>query len=132
MIKDKKYSHAGQPMKYQSPEELQKKVDEYFENCKKKKEPITITGLALSLGFTSREALINYEKKKGYEKFFDIVKKAKLRVEHDYEKALRKSSKSGDIFGLKNFGWSDRQILEHTGESPIKIIVEKNGSSKKN
>ena len=43
--------------------------------------------------------------------FFDIIKKAKLRVEEYLEKRLIKdSSCTGIIFNLKNnYGWKDKQ-----------------------
>ncbi|MBO4295122.1 MAG: hypothetical protein J5896_06775, partial [Alphaproteobacteria bacterium] len=40
--------------------------------------------------------------------YFSLIKKAKLRVQHAYEKRLIKRGNSGDVFALKNFGWSDK------------------------
>jgi hypothetical protein len=120
---------TGRPLKFATPEILQEKIDQYF----KETPPIevTISGLALFLD-TSRETLMNYEKK---DDFFDTVKKAKLRVQVEYEKDLRKKARPGDIFALKNFGWSDRQ--EITGadgkDLPTPIIpinVHTNNSNK--
>ena len=118
---------VGRPLKFKSVEELQEKIDAYFVQCDKDKEPYTITGLALALD-TSRETLMNYEKK---EEFFDTVKKGKLRVEHDYEIALRKNGRAGEIFGLKNFGWKDKteQSVDLTTDicTGIKWIEDKGG-----
>jgi len=33
-------------------------------------------------------------------------------VEHSYELGLRGQNPTGSIFGLKNFGWSDKQSIE--------------------
>ena len=102
--------HAGgRPLKFESVDIVQKLIDEYFKNTIQ--EEWTITGLALALD-TSRETLINYEKR---EQFFDTIKRAKTKVEHAYEISLRKNGRAGDIFGLKNFGWKDRQELAHEG-----------------
>jgi hypothetical protein len=108
---------AGQPLKFQSVEELQKKIDAYFERCKEEKEPYTITGLAISLG-TNRQTLINYEKK---EEYFDTIKAAKSRVENYAEIQLFKANPTGPIFALKNFGWSDKK--EHVMDGNINIVV---------
>ena len=106
----------GRPRKYKNPEEMQVKIDQYF----KETDLPTITGLALALDFTSRADLINYE---GYsEDFYYTIKKAKLKVENSYEISLRKHGRAGDMFGLKNFGWSDKQEVEHSGEITSKVV----------
>ena len=114
----------GRPLKFQSVEELQTKIDAFFAECEAKEEPFTITGLALALD-TTRQCLINYEDRP---EFLDAIKRAKLRVENDYEKALRKNGRAGDIFGLKNFGWKDDANVNVGGQedNPIrqKITVE--------
>lgn len=109
---------VGRPLKFGSVEKLQKQIDGYFKECDTKDIPYTITGLALALD-TSRETLINYEKK---EEYFDTIKRAKLFVEHGYELRLISRGGSGDIFGLKNFGWTDKQDLNLGGQedNPIK------------
>jgi hypothetical protein len=77
---------GGRPRKYQSVEQLQAAIDSYFESTEK----VTITGLALHLGFNSRQALINYE---GYEpEFHDAIKRAKSRVEAYYEEHLSRNA----------------------------------------
>lgn len=100
---------AGQPPKFKSVKELQEKIDAYF--AVTPQTQVTVTGLALALN-TSRETLMNYEKK---EEFFDTIKTAKTRVEHSYELSLRVRGSAGDIFGLKNFGWRDKSEQELTG-----------------
>lgn len=91
---------------YQTPVEMQVVVDEYINHTPD--EELTVTGLALALGFTSRQALMNYQEKA---EFVDTVKTAKLRVENAYERSLRKNGRSGDIFGLKNMGWKDESMV---------------------
>jgi hypothetical protein len=94
----------SRPLKFKSPEEILKKANAYFNECIETSSPITITGLALALD-TSRETLINYEKR---EEFFDTIKKCKLVCENYAEKQLYEKGGSGPIFALKNFGWKDK------------------------
>jgi hypothetical protein len=111
---------VGRPRKYDSPEQMQAAIDKYFDETED--DELTITGLALALDFTSRKDLINYE---GYsEEYYHTLKKAKLRIENTYEKALRKHGRSGDIFALKNFDWADKieqDINASVGVKEIKI-----------
>ena len=112
-------------LKFKTAKELEQKIDEYFSACQEEAEPVTITGLALALNI-SREALRDYDEKDAY---FEIVKKAKLRVQHEYEKRLIKRGNTGDVFALKNFGWSDKAEIEKT----LKIqtaLVEFEGEDK--
>ena len=101
--------HAGgRPRKYKSVEAMSAAIDAYFAETAFDK--ITITGLALHLGFTSRQDLINYE---GYsQEFHDTIKTAKLFVENAYEQDLREKGGSGPIFALKNFNWKDKQEID--------------------
>lgn len=103
----------GRPKKYKDVEIMQQKIDKYFIECNNNKEPYTVTGLCIALDIT-RETLKEYLKK---EDFSDTIKKAKLRIENYLEKHLiTDSSTTGIIFNLKNnFGWSDKQQIEHSG-----------------
>lgn len=103
------------PLKFTSVDEMQDKIDTYFAQCIETETPLTITGLALALG-TCRQTLLNYEKN---DEFMDTIKKAKLTVENDYEIALRKHGRTGDIFGLKNFGWTDKQEIDQNNKGQI-------------
>lgn len=102
---------VGRPRLYQSPEDFDAKVDEYYHSCKATEEPITWTGLALYLGFSSRQSIDEYQE---YEGFSDSVKRAKLLVEWAYEKRVLGANAAGPIFVLKNMGWSDKQELSHS------------------
>ena len=107
MEKENKEKHAGgRPRKYNSPEEMQVAIDDYFATTTK----ITICGLALHLGFVSRTSLINYA---GYgEEFMNTIKAAKAKVEQYYEEHLIGTGAAGPIFALKNFKWSDKQEID--------------------
>lgn len=91
------------PRIYENKQQLEKAIKDYFSTTPE--EEITITWLALHLGFNSRQALLNYQSR---EEFNDTIKRAKSKVELAYEKSLRKNWRSGDIFALKNFGWQDK------------------------
>lgn len=94
---------------YTSVEEIESKIEQYFEDCKGYPltdnegnqifnkfglpifidvHPPTVTGLALALGFTSRQALLNYQAKL---EFVDTITRAKARVEQ-YAEEMEKLS----------------------------------------
>ena len=105
---------------------MQNLIEKYFEECKGEilkndngepvlnrnglpvvinSKPVTITGLALALGFQSRQALLNYQGKK---EFNDTIIKAKSRVEEYAETRLfDKDGVNGAKFSLEfNFRWN--------------------------
>lgn len=125
--------NVGRPPKYKSKEEIQEKIDEYFKKCDGEvlfdsdgkpfldkhgnpvmvgQRPPTITGLALALGFTSRQALLNYQAKK---EFVDTVTRAKARVEmYTEERLFDKDGANGAKFSLSNnfSGWAEKQKID--------------------
>lgn len=119
--------------KYKTVDEMQRAINEYFIKCDEDSRPYTVTGLALALGFTSRQALLNYE---GYTDidnimFLDTIKRAKHKVEASIEEGLLsgKYNSTGSIFNLKNnFNWKDKTEVEQSGESKLTIKLE--GDSK--
>mgnify|MGYP001314968103 CR=1 FL=1 len=106
-MEDKNY--IGRPLKFQSVEELQQKIDAYFKKMDEEKRPYIITGLALALD-TTRRTLLDYEEKS---EFSHTIKKAKLRCENFSEESLFTSRNvTGAIFNLKNnYGWVDKQEI---------------------
>lgn len=110
----------GRPSKYKTPAQLQKAIDDYFTNCPDKvmvsegvkTNIFTISGLAYHLGFESRQSFYDYENRKG---FSYTIKRARLRIEVEYEKQLHFGQCTGAIFALKNFDWSDKREIEHSG-----------------
>lgn len=129
---------AGRPLKFKTVEELQKKIDAYFDSCWEEREekdgngdvfkrykvqitPYTITGLALALD-TTRETLMDYEEKDGYS---DTIKMAKLRCQNFAEQQLfTGKNAAGPIFALKNYGWRDKIENELTGKDGKDLIPE--------
>lgn len=74
-------------------------------------EPATITGLALFLGFASRQSLEDYDKKGG--EFSYLIKRAKNFVARGYERLLHEGKPVGGIFALKNIDkWTDRVAFD--------------------
>lgn len=98
---------GGRDPFYKSPDELQKKIDDYFTI---EKVP-TIPGLAYHLGFASKQSLIDNEAK---QVFSFPIKRAKLRIEAFNAKELhrKEGSVTGIIFTLKNLGWKDQQDVD--------------------
>ena len=107
-------AHAGgRPPKYKTPEEMEAVGQAYFAQMREDGKPITVTGLCLALGFTSRLALINYQ---GKPEFVNTVKTLKLMCERFAEDQMYLArNPAGPIFALKNFDWSDRQEIKIEG-----------------
>lgn len=125
---------GGRPLFYPTPAELEAKVVDYFNNPprtrvisdkegKKIAEvPIlTITGLILHLGFCDRQSFYDYEARP---EFSHIIKKARSLIELEYEELLQKGLGAGAIFGLKNFGWTDRTEHEHSGRIDSSVSIK--------
>ena len=96
----------GRPRIFNSPEELEAKIDEYFNG--REYNEITITGLCLHLGI-NKDTFYEYAKRPEFKFIIDM---ARLKVENSYEIALRKNGGTENIFVLKNFGWKDKTEAE--------------------
>jgi hypothetical protein len=120
-VASKEVKKNGRPRMFGSPEEFDAKVEEYQKYCKEEQEPVTWTGLALYLGFSSRQSIDEYQK---YEGFSDSVKRAKTFVEWHYEMRLCGDRPTGAIFALKNFNWKDKPE-EESSDSALASVVSK-------
>lgn len=134
-----KYSFwTWRPPKFETVEEMQEKISEYFDSWhdtieipnqygSTKLPVLTITWLALFLWFASRQSFYDYEnpERKG-EEFAYTIKRARAFIEHEYEKQLQRGNTTGAIFALKNFGWKDTQILEgdFNNNNKNRMVVE--------
>ena len=130
--------YRGRPAKYENVEDMQKIIDEYFEECSKEGKRPTVSGLAYVLDI-ERATLISYEKCMECDKlkqyddsvrrgFMNTIKSAKKFIESQYEDSLINDGKNpvGLIFTLKNnYGWVDKQEVEQTNKS-ISIDLEDN------
>ena len=140
-MSDSNVKKVGRPATYKTVEEMQVRIDAYFNSCygeyitddegnlmtdkqgypvMTKPRPLTITGLALALGFSGRQALLNYEDKP---KFMDTIKRAKSRIEQYAEERLfDKDGVNGAKFNLSNNfkGWSEKQQIDsNVNLSPV-------------
>lgn len=128
--------YTGRPAKYENPEDMQKIIAEYFEECKTEGKYPTVSMMAFRLGM-SRLDLINYEncfekdRLKQYDDsvrlaFVNTIKAAKQYIEGCYEDKLINSPNSpiGTIFTLKNnYNWKDKQEIEQTNKT-ISVELE--------
>lgn len=133
---------GGRPAFFKSPEDLAKKVDEYFEWIKgeekektanvynestglselktfkywhREPEPPTRTGLVLYLGFHSLASFDQYEKMS--EEFLVVIQRAKIRVANSYERRLDDRNKArGAVFVLNNMGWNSKTEITYLGK----------------
>lgn len=133
-------------LKYKSAEKMEKKIEEYFESLKGEQildsegnpviykghivyqsEPIppTVCGLALHLGFKSRQSLLNYKNRsKGFE---EVIAKAKLRIEAYAEGRLydRDGSRGAQFTLENNFGWKKDDVVNGgEGNNLMEAITE--------
>lgn len=111
----------GRPPIFQTPEEFEKAADLYFETLGENDVP-TVNGLALALGFNSRQSLLNYADKP---EFLDAVKRARTRMELAWEQRLAGPNAAGTIFWLKNQGWTDKTEQAITGANggPLETVT---------
>ena len=132
--------------KFNSPEEMQTKIDAYFADCKGEvvtdkcgepilnkygepvvlgAKPLTVTGLALALGFTTRQALLNYQ---GRGEYKAIIEAAKLKIENYAEMRLYdKDGCNGARFNLQNNfrAWDADKPQDNGKKAPaINIICD--------
>lgn len=129
---------VGRPAKYETPELLQDKIDEYFKNevgefplldedgkhifnkfgeIVTTLKPPTVSGLALYLGFSDRSSMYDYKNKKENKEFSRTIKKAIARIVEFAETRLYVGGKpTGAIFWLKNHGWKDKTEVDNKHE----------------
>ena len=116
-----KRTYLGPKPKYTSPDEITGLIDQYFKDCEGTPliddngqavldkwgrlvivgaHPPTVTGLALAPGFTSRQALLNYQYRK---EFQEVITLAQSRVEEYTDRRLfDKEGFNGARFSLVN------------------------------
>lgn len=133
---------AGAPRKWKSVKAMQEAIDAYFKKCEGEPlivdgsaavdkygvpiiinvKPPTVTGLALALGFTGRQALLDYQARP---EFADTVTRAKSRCEEYAEARLYdKDGANGAKFSLGcNFGWREATEMKINAD-PVKVIID--------
>lgn len=126
---------GGRPLKFTDPVALENKIQEYYKWAKENNKHITITGLAWYLD-TNRLTLLNYQDKdselykhieddKVKKQLINTIKRAKARIEMEYEETLyNKNSSVGGIFVLKNnYGYVDKQEVVNENKN-IEVKLE--------
>jgi hypothetical protein len=131
---EKKRHPGGRPRIFNTPEEMQAKIEEYFKQCDSRKSEVlgkgpegetvvleisdparyTVPGLAYFLGFCSRTELPDYAK--DHPEFSDTIRRARLKIEEqrveDGTDPTTKNS-NGIKFDLSNnFNYKDLQTIE--------------------
>ena len=132
-LSEENINEGGRPPHYNTSEDLENKIHEYFTGGVKVRKIIvgkapnidvieipvpTISGLAYYLGFASRQSFYDYEEKEG---FSYTIKRARLFIEVEYEEQLQHGNTTGAIFALKNMGWKDKTETDNTHRGDIKI-----------
>lgn len=132
MLESRKGARAmARKPKYESVEQIEGLIEAYFESCKGEilreedgsivfnpkdgtpiwinRKPPTIPGLALALGFSSRQSLYNYKARK---EFMDTISRAQTRVEqYTAERLFDRDSQRGAQFALE-YGFRYRRDAE--------------------
>ena len=116
-------------------DDIENKINDYFNYCNENSKPFTMSGLALFLD-CSRTTLYNYDKElvkfkdlkeDDKQRILNAVKRAKRMVEaYQEEQLFIGKSPVGTIFSLKNnFNWKDTQeINNNTNISAINPIQQ--------
>jgi len=101
-------------------QELDSKIQEYFNSH----QVPTQTGLALALGFGSRQQLIA-ESQNEANPLHNMLANAFSRLDEYLETQLVTSKNQvGVIFALKNRGWSDTQVIKAEAKAEVNIALD--------
>lgn len=112
----------NKPCKLDNPEEVQAKIDEYFEVMDKCNRPYTMSGLAYFLG-TNRMTIMNSRNRNP--EINEIIGRARDKIEQYVEEQLFVNPRTvGCIFNLKNnFGWQDKQEIS-VGQTNQNLLAD--------
>ena len=111
---------GGRPRAFKSVEDLEQKFETYKDYLKTNDKPPTIAGLAYYLG-CDRQTIYNYEAK---DEFFCTIKRFREWVMMNIEENCIIRGNGGTVFIAKNYGYTDKQEIEHSGEQTFKIDIE--------
>lgn len=112
---------AGRPRLFNTVEELEKKIEQFYDYCEEKEVPLTFERLATFIGI-DRKTIYNYEQR---DEFFPALKKVRDRIQAD----IMEKGMSGEInatfgiFCLKNYGYTDKQEVESVNHN---VNINKN------
>lgn len=134
---------AGRKPKFTSKAQIEELIEQYFKDCEGKPllddegqplrdkygevillgaRPPTVTGLALALGFHSRQSLLNYQAKA---EFMDTITRAKMRVEaYCEERLFDRDGQRGAEFNLRyNFRWAQEEKDDNDSDDSGQGVV---------
>jgi hypothetical protein len=135
---EKSKNKVGQPLKFKSVEELQTKIDDYFDYCDnrivnvldkkgevqkvKQPRPYTLAGLAYYLD-TDRKTLLNYSYR---DEYFPAIARARRKCESYANEQLFEGNDRGAKFSLMNNheGYSDKQETVVSGPNGAPLQVQ--------
>lgn len=141
-------ANVGRPPKYKSKEEIEEKIEQYFRECEGEilkdddgkpilnkfgnpvivgQKPLTVTGLALALGFATRKSLLEYQGKK---EFVNTITRAKSVVEkYAEERLFDRDGSNGAQFSLRNNfkGWDGNQESNADALERLDEVLKKIG-----
>lgn len=119
---------------------MQAVIDTYFARCNagqiitviRKGEPIeinqripkTVAGLALALGFSSRQTLLNYQ---DIPETMDVITRAKLEIERDNLEGGMMNQYESRLTSLNltsNYGYSTRSSVEVNFDEQLQAIIK--------
>jgi hypothetical protein len=102
---------VGRPKKWATPQELQEKINAFFDYCKKQNEHPIVEGLCIFLN-CDKQTILNYQAK---DEYGEIIENAKLRIaNHVMGRAM-----SGEInptiaiwISKNHYGYKDKTEVE--------------------
>ena len=110
----------GRPRKHKNAEELQKAIDSYKLYLEDTGRPPTMAGLAYYTGL-DRKTIYNYSKDAEY---FPAIKEFRDWIIMRFEEMAADKGNAGVIFLMKNYGYTDKQEVEHQGGIDVKVKWE--------
>jgi hypothetical protein len=115
------HSKQGAEPLYESPEAMTEEIGNYliYEE-KTSKGKYTLSGLALYLGFASRQSMYDYEQKSPA--FAYAINRFRLFMQHYHEQRLTwAGSFQGSFVWLKNFGGYTDEVTQHQNQTITQV-----------
>ena len=111
---------GGRPRLFNTVEELEVKIQEFYDYCELKEVPLTFERLATFIGI-DRRTIYNYEQK---DEFFPTIKRVRDKIQADImERGMSGAiNPTFGIFCLKNYGYTDKQEITSTNTNVNKNI----------
>lgn len=120
MAKTQNKNPVGRPRIFKDAEDLERRLNDYKEYLRDNDKPPTIAGLAYYTGI-DRQTIYNYSER---DEYFDILKRFRDWIMMNYEELAIEKGNGGIVFLLKNYGYTDKQEIQHDGnlDTTIRFI----------